>query len=117
MEEIDNEFRAVDKLCREGNPNIVTVLKHFCMSDKETYAIDMEYCDFTLEHYIQNPVRRVQLWPIDDSEYNGDENVKKWNRIGIIMRSILLGLDFIHSQNEIHRDLKPRNSISPSKSR
>jgi serine/threonine protein kinase len=36
----------------------------------------------------------------------------KSSQIWNIMRQITSGIAFIHSHEEVHRDLKPRNSIS-----
>ena len=45
---------------------------------------------------------------------NLTEKDLKWSNIYIIMKDICAGLSFIHSQNEIHRDLKPTTSNRPS---
>jgi len=109
QEDILNEFRALDKLCFAEHPNIVAVLCYSRLTGSAYYAIDMEYCQSTLDGYIGDPIPVNQIWELDDLHLYRDDKAKKWNRIGIIMRDILLGLGFIHGCEEIHRDMKPSN--------
>lgn len=114
-EEIANEIRAVLKLCRGTHENIIEVLGHGKLNNTSYHFIDMELCDFNLESYIDT------LWsPVPDDEkanLDGTMNVKFQNPnfrmryIWIIMHQIACGVAYIHSQKEVHRDLKPRNSI------
>lgn len=108
-EDIQNERRALDKLCFEKHPNIVTVFRHSQLSGSSFYAIDMEYCQSTLQDWIRDPIPVNQIWELDDLHLYRDDDAKRWNRVGKIMRDILLGLGFIHSRKEVHRDLKPSN--------
>lgn len=62
------------------------------------YYIDMELCDSNLEQFIQ------------DRSLSGTQ-VISMEQIWIIMLHIARGVAFIHTQEEIHRDIKPRNSI------
>jgi len=63
----------------------------------------------------------TRLWEPIDSEreqvIRGQKVTIQWNvrvkQIGGIMRDVANGTAFIHSLKEIHRDLKPRNSIRP----
>lgn len=107
-EDILNEFRALDKLCFEEHPNIVSVL---CYSQLigSYYAIDMEYCQSTLLDWIRDPISVNQNWELDDLHLYRDDKAKRWNSVGVIMRDVLLGLSFIHGCEEVHRDLKPSN--------
>jgi serine/threonine protein kinase len=105
-----NEIRAVEKLCSQGYQNIVTVLRIFQFGN--SHVIDMEYCESTLKDYIDNFSSFIEKWPIVDLGDHYNDNAKKWSRIGKIMRDVLSGLAFIHSNREIHRDLKPCNGLS-----
>jgi len=65
-------------------------------ADSSHYFIDMEFCDKNLEEYIH-----------ETSNFEID-------RIWSIMKDISDGVSFIHSHDEVHRDLKPRNSTLSS---
>src|SRR4051794_18870984 len=99
IEEIENEIRAMTKLCKfELNENVVQVLRTGKLSAAPYYYIDMEKCDFNLETYISNrSVYNVRLM------YRSRE-------LFSILKDIMSGVTFLHSHNEVHRDLKPRNS-------
>ena len=87
---IQNEHRAVVKLCRDSNKHLVAVYSLGKFTDSSQYFIDMELCDMNLEQYIQtSPVEIDRIWEI--------------------MKDISDGVTFIHNHNEVHRDLKPRN--------
>jgi serine/threonine protein kinase len=87
---VENEQRAVVKLCQDSHKNLVAILG-LGKFDSSHYYIDMELCQSDLEQYIQTS--NVEI-----------------DRIWGIMRDISDGVAFIHSHNEVHRDLKPRNS-------
>ena len=91
---IDNEVRAINKLCRCRHPNIVQVLGYgWLKADGAFYFIDMEVCEISLEKYIQGET-------ID--------NLINWNTVRIrnevhehaykIMQQILNGM--IHSLSQ-----------------
>jgi len=106
--EILNEIRALDKLGKGNHPNIVRFLKHGRFATQPYYSIDMELCDLNLEKYIAEDFGSVESLssgsliraPVDLCHLFG------------IMKDITSGLAFIHSQKEIHRDLKPVNGIN-----
>ena len=67
--------------------------------------IDMELCDVNLEDY--NKANWVVMRSTEFISYS------KWAvEIWTIMKDIASGLEFIHGNNEVHRDLKPRNGSS-----
>jgi len=106
--EILNEFRAIKKLCCEhSHKNIIAVYRYGKLSDSSYYYIDMEFCDLDLEVYIHEPDtvglstsrRPPSLLPLHSRS------------VLQIMRDVSRGLTFIHESHEIHRDLKPTNSM------
>jgi serine/threonine protein kinase len=71
------------------------------------YYVDMELCQLDLDQYIRN------LWPpsvIGRSRYfmHAETDMKL---IWMTMSDIASGLSFIHSLDEVHRDLKPQNGL------
>ena len=113
MEDVQNEVRAVLKLCAPGtHENIVVVLRHGTLFNSPYYFFDMQLCDFNLESYSQ------RLWKHIHDESTGMTsrgNISYYNTrlldVWIIMRQIANGVAFIHGLDEIHRDLKPRNGL------
>ena len=105
IDEVKNELRAIDKLCRSDHPNIVQVFNMGQLKkDSVLYFIDMELCDFTLEKYIQgHEVPHLVNWTTLREK---DELTPV---ITGITNDIVDGLIFIHGQNEVHRDLAPNN--------
>ena len=79
------------------------------------WYIDMERCDLNLEVYIVRDWKpelhravpfftNIDLCPTRE----------KINQVGEIMKDVVKGVAFIHSQQMIHRDLKPRNGTPKS---
>lgn len=68
----------------------------------------MELCDMNLECYIQCPETRKRLPPLSGSSLQWTKMIQLWD----LMEDITSGIAFIHSEKEVHRDLKPRNSKS-----
>ena len=101
-----NEERAIKKLCNKTNENIIHVFRigEFKHNGMLYTCIDTELCDFTLSEYIKWSPKIAKA--LHGPEMESPVSKKStWN----IMRQITSGLAFIHSQNEIHRDLKPQN--------
>jgi serine/threonine protein kinase len=102
-----NEERAIVKLSQSGVKNIVTVLQFgFLENSPNYYFLDMELCDITLGDYISGEL---------PSEFHASFNVDASNRmvqVWRIMLDICNGVDFIHDQQEVHRDLKPNNGTN-----
>lgn len=98
LEDTHNEVRAVAKLCVLGaNPNVVAVLRHGRLVNSSSYHLDMELCDYNLETYM-------------NGKWMSMSGLDRLTQGGKIVTDIANGLAFIHGNNEIHPDIKPRNS-------
>ena len=114
-EDIQNEVRAVAKLCKpDTHKNIVSVFRYGSFSDSY-YFLDMELCDLNLECWIERKWNKE----IEKELHYLTGDFPSRMRIGQVwdvMEDVTRALAFIHSKKEIHRDLKPRNSrLSPPK--
>ena len=103
MADIENEVRAVQKLCTSSHANIVQVFDLGQMKSNSTFHyIDMELCDISLGHYMQGKrTGNLVSW---------DEFRSDLDNLCNINDDVLDGLVFIHSNNEVHRDLSPQNN-------
>lgn len=104
--DVENEVRAIDRLCKNSNPNIVQVLRHGLLKlTPSYYCIDMEFCDSSLRQYMDGEtVQYLQDWAVIFRQ--GDE--RRHFILGFI-RQVLNGLIFIHDQGLVHSDLSPDN--------
>jgi len=108
--EIDNEVRAINRLCKSNHPNIVQVLNFGRLkTDGVFYFIDMELCEISLENYIQGgTINGLIVW----------NTIRICNKVHKhaykIMQQVLNGVIYIHCCNEVHRDLSPNNGTSSS---
>jgi serine/threonine protein kinase len=110
--DIDNEVRAINKLCKTNHPNIVQVLGYGQLkADGVFYFIDMELCETSLEKYIQGEtINDLINWNTVRNRNEVHEHAY------IIMQQILNGMIYIHCLSEVHRDLSPNNGTSFSDS-
>jgi serine/threonine protein kinase len=96
-EDVNNEIRAATKLCKPGmHPNIVSATWHGKLS--LCYFLDMELCEFNL-------LTRIAEWR------NNPRFSSRFREIVEIINDVANGLQFMHDQHEVHRDLKPTNGI------
>lgn len=113
--DIDNEARIVTSFLKNGgHPNIVTITRHGWMMSLNYYFIDMELCDLTLNDYISYFAGSTLTFEIVPSLQpafveNGCGPIVRLHNIWTIGTHISRGLDFMHANGQVHRDLNPRN--------
>jgi serine/threonine protein kinase len=109
IDHVLNELRAVEKLCQNTmNKHLVIVHSQGRLPDSPYYFIDMELCEKGLDQYITD-YHSQHISTGTPSQNSQGAMSEIWR----IMRDVTDGLTFIHSHSEIHRDLKPQNSIFP----
>jgi len=114
VEDVQNEIRAVDKLCKPGGKckNIVVVLRHGKVPTFPFYYFDMELCDVNLETFAKN------LWkpaPWEEILMTGSADIdieSRMKQVWAIMCHVANGVRHIHIHQEVHRDIKPENSMT-----
>jgi len=105
----------VRKLCIGGHPNIVQAVLRLGQPkpDSSLYFIDMELCEVTLEQYARGTeVPYLPNWARIRRREEGMPDVVVEARF--IIESIANGLEFIHNQGEVHRDLSLQNGANPT---
>ena len=114
---VEKETRILLELHKAGeHPNIIKILGHGWLPSPHSYVfIDMDLCDSNLHDYIYGP----RLVEITDAFLEGNPKpvytprecslLIKLRNTWTIMAHISNGLEFIHANCQVHRDLKPRN--------
>jgi serine/threonine protein kinase len=105
---VEKEVRAVQRLCGVGTHiNIVQVLNHRLLWNHPYYSIDMELCDMSLDDYLHPKSTRGPSNSLPYYVKGGgtDSMVQMWT----IMSQIAGGVEYIHGEHQIHRDIKPGN--------
>lgn len=112
-EDIQNEVKVIAKICTSGHPNIINVLDHGPLGSFGFYFIDMELCDVNLHDYING--KRAEKW-IKEPLFvvQSCSSMLRMRNLWTIMRHIANGLEFIHENGYVHRDMKPNNGNSIS---
>jgi serine/threonine protein kinase len=119
---LDETVRTIKGILATGkNENIVHMYDHGWKSnqyfgiDVDVYYIDMECCDFTLEHYIKYHRSEFDLpIPIETGGLSNlviiSKNCSELPRAEntwTIGGHIALGLEYMHANGIVHKALKP----------
>jgi serine/threonine protein kinase len=110
---VSKEVQAIEKLCGPGtHTNIVEVLNHGLLSNFPYYFIDMELCDLNLHDYIhrETPTNPSESVPYFIRGVGSATILQIWT----VMSQIASGVEYVHRQGHIHRDIKPGNGNSLS---
>jgi serine/threonine protein kinase len=112
MYDIENEVRAIDKLCKGSAPNIVTVFRHGDLDFLHYIFIDMEICAYSLQEYMY---KGNELWTLLELPQYGDPLIVQFAPTWQIMHDISCAVQYIHINGFVHRDVKPSNSMWPAR--
>jgi len=105
-----NEVQAIKKLCGpRTHKNIVQILKHGYFQNPLFYYIDMELCDYSLYDCIDP---KAPLHPSQSIPHFIEGRSATVLQIWEIMAQIAHGVEYIHDQGHIHRDITPKNGPS-----
>ena len=106
MGDYKKEVEAMKTVCDKSHTNMIQYIDHGAIVPDSIYFIDMELCHIDLSQYINGT-----------ESITGVHGLPAWNKedpdiflIIAILQQLLSGLAFMHKENEVHRDLVPRNS-------
>jgi serine/threonine protein kinase len=94
---IQNETEFLTEL-RDSHPNIVKFLRTGALNSMGFYFLDMEFCDLDLKDYIHTVLIK--------NPPSNEKAVHIWT----ILRQVSRGLEYLHSEGIVHRDVKPWKS-------
>jgi serine/threonine protein kinase len=93
-DDVDREVRAIENLfLNMKSPDLIEIIA--CHQFGLFRFIDMELCSMDLNDFIAGKI------PVGIGKF--EDNTSR------ILQQIVSGIEYIHSCNAVHRDLKPRN--------
>jgi serine/threonine protein kinase len=118
-DDIKQEAKAISALCAiGGHCNIIEILNHgWLRGEFHTYYIDMEVASLTLAEYLYGCERTAISIQTDFPAYLSPEIASTFEERMLNMfevgQQIARGLQFLHSNQQVHRDMKPSNGNEP----
>jgi len=113
---VESETRILLELHEAGDHgNIIRILGHGWLPKPHSYFyIDMDLCDSNLHDYIYTRIvlnEKASFGDHPNPVYvpHGCDFLVKLRNTWTIVTHIWDGLQFIHENGHVHRDLKPRN--------
>jgi serine/threonine protein kinase len=107
MEDYKKEVEAMKTVCNKSHTNMIQYIDDGAIVPDSIYFIDMELCHIDLDQYINASTDSII----------GVHGLPVWNKenpdiflIIAILQQLLSGLEFMHKEDKVHRDLDPRNS-------
>ena len=119
MEDVKNEIKVIELLRQKGNhPHVIEMIQHGWLETAgNTNFIDMELADLTLADYIGYLFHNKSLG--DTAKVNENSNplyskrdcteLQRLHTMWEIGSQIVSGLNFLHGNGHVHRDLKAEN--------
>jgi hypothetical protein len=113
---VDNEAKATTAIQQiGGHTNVIKFFEHgWLRGESRVYYIDMQLADITLSDYIVCfKTNQVPSQPIHEPEFMHPSDALPFDARLVnsmeICRQIASGLQFLHSHECVHRDVKPSN--------
>lgn len=113
MEDMKRETANILNL--GSHPNLVNVIGHATLENTNltSYYIDMELCDYDLHEYIYSiRAGKCLIRALQGSD--ASVVLKELLDMLKVMNDITNAAMYIHRKGNVHRDIKPKNSMTTS---
>jgi serine/threonine protein kinase len=101
------------KLCTGAHKNLIQIYNDGSLKNSTYYYIDMELCEYDLKACMDPKLRPPSPTQFPNRLPSSSEQWFTMTEVWTIMKNIANGLAFLHGHQEVHRDIKPRNSKPP----
>ena len=98
QQDIVKEYLLLSKKLQPQHPNVIRL--HALKTTSTTFCVVMECCHFSVEHV-----------PPDFAEFLRDEHASGAVVLNALVQDMLRGLQFLHSRQVAHCDVKPANML------
>lgn len=110
---IRNEIRILENLKEtyKTNPNDNVILLESVLFNNMEYGLIFPYYDSTLNNVIKNNIKKQSKFNHDGTVTQIKKNIMPISYLKSLTIGILNGLDWLHNQGIIHRDINPNNIL------